>query len=521
MTSDGNWVYVAGAGKVWGIDTTTTPATVLAPISVGSFSEGVAISPNEDFVYVTTVFGRTVEIIPVGGTAVAATIDVSPGNPWGVTATKVGSDVLLYVTATNNGEVTVINASTTAIVTTIDVSDPTSGLSGSTGIAASPDGSNVYVANLTGKQIVAIETATNTVSNRITLTDSPSNVTVNGNGSLVYASVAGEQVAVIDTSGTVPVTYIPLTAPGTDPYDVALTPDGNFLFTTNQAAHTMSIVPIAGGANLAVRIEEPILPPGRTEPRYVAFVPPAPPPPPVDNPPVFDDLEMVCGTTRMPDFGDTVSFEIMASDDNEVTLDVMGLPGTATMNPSLPETVIGTPLVVSSDFSWVATDAGTHEVTFTALDAAGSLATCVVTIEVPEDPDIPFESFVLRFAKVSTRGRFADFFFFRGYFAVDTSDGNDIDLANDPVVIEIESQRFEISPNAFKGYWRGRLFRFKDIVDGAKLLVHITRRGRHGNRYNITVIGWNADLMAKGPMLDMFLQIGNDSGTASKKGRIR
>lgn len=102
--------------------------------------------------------------------------------------------------------------------------------------------------------------------------------------------------------------------------------------------------------------------------------------PPVGSPPV-------CNTTQVATVGSLKTFDAVASDPDAgdlVTLNVVGLPLGATMNPQLPRT--GNP--ISSRFSWTPTanQIGQHVVLFNATSSAGGFALCPVTINVQTQP---------------------------------------------------------------------------------------------------------------------------------------
>ena len=103
---------------------------------------------------------------------------------------------------------------------------------------------------------------------------------------------------------------------------------------------------------------------------------------PIGDPPVFDS-QTPCGTSITANVGNTTNFTVQASDiddGNSVTLNVAGLPPSATMTPALPAK--GNP--VSSTFSWTPTagEAGVYIVTFTATDNTNQQTLCSVTAQV-------------------------------------------------------------------------------------------------------------------------------------------
>ncbi|GJQ60746.1 MAG: hypothetical protein SCALA701_35470 [Candidatus Scalindua sp.] len=112
--------------------------------------------------------------------------------------------------------------------------------------------------------------------------------------------------------------------------------------------------------------------------------------PGTDQPPVFDPppaSRFPCGTTRFIEVGQTLVFDIQASDPDDasvdmITLNVVDLPVGASMNPPLPHGPQASP--VKSTFSWTATrkDSGAHAMTFSVIDDCGNQDLCNMTIKV-------------------------------------------------------------------------------------------------------------------------------------------
>jgi len=103
--------------------------------------------------------------------------------------------------------------------------------------------------------------------------------------------------------------------------------------------------------------------------------------PQVNHAPTFS--QPTCGSTLSVNTGSQLQFTIAASDQDAgdtVTLNASGVPGGASLAPSLP--TAGNP--VSSQLTWTPAlgDAGSHVVTFSATDQASQQAICAVTIDV-------------------------------------------------------------------------------------------------------------------------------------------
>ena len=104
-------------------------------VAAGSYPEGVAITPNGQYVYVTNngvgSNGATVSVISTSSHSVVATIPVG-SVPKGVAITPNGQYV--YVANWGSNSVSVISTATNTVVSTIPVG------TGPVGVAITPNG---------------------------------------------------------------------------------------------------------------------------------------------------------------------------------------------------------------------------------------------------------------------------------------------------------------------------------------------------------------------------------------------
>ena len=122
-----------------------------------------------------------------------------------------------------------ITPSTTA-VTTINVG------SGPEGVAVSPDGSSVWVANLDSDTVSRINTTTNAVT-PITVGSTPFGVVVSPDGSSVWVTNYGS--GTVSRINTTTNAVTPITV-GTNPYGVVVSPDGSSVWVANLGSDTVS-----------------------------------------------------------------------------------------------------------------------------------------------------------------------------------------------------------------------------------------------------------------------------------------
>jgi len=108
------------------------------------------------------------------------------------------------------------------------------------GIAVSPDGTRVYVANINSNTISVISTATNTVLTTISVGQSPLGVCFSPDGKRAYVThITTSSVSVINTSTASVITTVHV---GNYPYGIAASPDGKTVYTANTQASTVTAI---------------------------------------------------------------------------------------------------------------------------------------------------------------------------------------------------------------------------------------------------------------------------------------
>jgi YVTN family beta-propeller protein len=141
----------------------------------------------------------------------------------------------LYVTTYDaNGPVYVASASAHAITSTIPVGQRDHG------VAITPDGSRVLIANLASGTISVINTATNSVIDNITLGGFPTDIAITPDGAAAYVTDAFENVVrvVAIPSGSI-TAVVPV---GAFPVGIATSPDNQSVYVANTGSSTVSVI---------------------------------------------------------------------------------------------------------------------------------------------------------------------------------------------------------------------------------------------------------------------------------------
>ncbi|MES4902205.1 MULTISPECIES: IPT/TIG domain-containing protein [unclassified Streptomyces] len=114
------------------------------------------------------------------------------------------------------------------------------------GVAVSPNGARVYVANQASNTVSVIDPVGNTVTATIPTNTGPSLIAVSPDNTRAYVTQFGDaSLGVIDTATNTVVTNIPV---GAGPIGVAVTPDGTRAYVTNFQDNSVSVVDTATSA---------------------------------------------------------------------------------------------------------------------------------------------------------------------------------------------------------------------------------------------------------------------------------
>jgi YVTN family beta-propeller protein len=242
VNPDGTRVAVANAvtGTVSLINTATNK--VIATIPVGTQAAGVVFDPTGTRFYAVDPIGNSVVAVSLPGNTVGTPIAVGP-NPMLAAIGPVGTPAAgkLYVTNYGNSgignTVSVVNTATNQ-VTTLTVG---AAGAGPMGVAISPDGTRLWVANGSADTVAIVDTTTNTVVNTIPLPSGAVYVAFSPDGHQAYITnrdttntVTVINTANYTTAGTITV--------GQKPGAIAFSPDGSVAYVTNQLDNTVSVI---------------------------------------------------------------------------------------------------------------------------------------------------------------------------------------------------------------------------------------------------------------------------------------
>lgn len=251
VSKDGKLLYVAVSGSPIagpGVDEDSLPppdktkdgiavfdiATnkVLRVITGVSDPEQMDIAEGKLFI-ASEDTGSVVVVDPASGAAVAT---VKTGDePEGVNVSPDGKFV--YVTSEAHHEVTIIDAAALKTVATLEVGERPRNT------AFSADGKRAYVTGENDASITVIDTASHSIVNTVKLADKtirPMDMALPGDGKKLFISGGrAAKVAVVDAASLSLTTTIPV---GQRPWGMAASPDGKRLYTANGPSNDVSVI---------------------------------------------------------------------------------------------------------------------------------------------------------------------------------------------------------------------------------------------------------------------------------------
>jgi phospholipase C len=194
-------------------------------------NKDVMAGAGTTFAYVPGIVGGNVAIFDTSTFALVSAVTSGTTNPYGVAATPDGSQV--WVTESGTNTVSVIPTAGSApnkIAGTIVVGIYPHG------IAITPDGTTAYVANTgpnTGpggsETVSVIDVSTQTVTATVNVGEGPQSVTISPDGSLVFVTCADGVYVIRASSGSVGKVREELR----NPHGVAVSPDGTHAYVTD------------------------------------------------------------------------------------------------------------------------------------------------------------------------------------------------------------------------------------------------------------------------------------------------
>ncbi len=183
VTPDGEFVYVANFGNDNVSVIRTSDNTVIDTVDVGVDPAGVAI-PNDTSVFVANSNSDTVSVIQTSDNTVVDTVAVGE-VPTGVAATSDGDFV--YVSNNAQDTISVIQTSDNTVVST-GAGDSPVGIASGDAPGEQGGGAAMFVANQGSNTVSVILVPSNIVIDEIDVGDAPTGIAVTPDGISVYVA---------------------------------------------------------------------------------------------------------------------------------------------------------------------------------------------------------------------------------------------------------------------------------------------------------------------------------------------
>jgi YVTN family beta-propeller protein len=230
----------------------TATNQVVATISVGSTPCDIAITPDGIQAYVKNCGNSTVSVINMVANRVQATVPIGrrgdSGNAPSTMAITLGYSTMaitpdgaqVYVANILNNTVSVISTAINRRIATVLVGEWPEA------VAITPDGTKVYVANGDSGSISVIDTAVNQVIATVSVGIYPTAVAITPDGTKVYVVNEGSgSISVIDITTNQVTATIWTGGDYTSSSRIAITPDGTKAYVANVTLGTFSVIDIA------------------------------------------------------------------------------------------------------------------------------------------------------------------------------------------------------------------------------------------------------------------------------------
>ncbi len=241
VTPDGRRVLVSrtAAGSVAVITAETfESAGSQVHVAVGSGPRGVAVTPDGRYAFVANFEDDSVSQIALSSMTVTATHAVGSG-PWGVAAFYDDAAATHRVYVANHLDNSVSVITTEAITRIENVGN------GPLGLALTPDGQWLYVANYNDDTVAVIRTSDHSLFDVVRVGDGPFGVAVGMQGESVFVSNSfSDSVSVIRVSDNlIERTY----AVGFQPMGVAAPVNGDYAYVVNSRSNSVTRIGHADG----------------------------------------------------------------------------------------------------------------------------------------------------------------------------------------------------------------------------------------------------------------------------------
>ena len=191
VAADANFAYLANMDGPGLTIVSLASNTVAANVNIPGGGHSLALSPRGDRVYVTNS-NANVYVVDFASRIVVDTIPV-PAGPWGIAFRNTATDSLMYVSSRNGGSISEVDTKTGNVLRAFNVGGRPHGL------AISPDGARLYVADNAGDRVRLVSTADGSIIDDVLL-NGAFGIAISPDGATVYVTTDDNRIAVINTA---------------------------------------------------------------------------------------------------------------------------------------------------------------------------------------------------------------------------------------------------------------------------------------------------------------------------------
>jgi len=250
----GTRLYVAGDNSRISIYDILHNNIYIGYIQLSSEATDMKLSPDGRWLFVSNADGITIvdvkENVPVNKIEITSMSNGGPAVPMALTCSPDGKKIYVALWANDAGEVVAIDAYTRQPSERAMVGHAP------TGIAISPDGRKLFVANNNSGDVAVLSTSPLKLLDRVSVGVSPARVAVSPDGKKVYVTCKGNGTLAILSGETGK--YTGSVTVGKMPLGLAVTGDGSRIYVANNGDGDVSIIDAKTGHELRRTTPQPL-----------------------------------------------------------------------------------------------------------------------------------------------------------------------------------------------------------------------------------------------------------------------
>jgi YVTN family beta-propeller protein len=227
ISPDGSSLWVLGGANIYQYSTSTH--SLLNTVALSGVAQHLVMSPDGTKIYAAFYAATGVAVVNTS-TATRTSVITTLANPWGIAISPDGAYV--YV-AEAGGNLQKISTSNDTVVTSVVLSGALRD------IETSPDGTLLYVCNYGGGSLVKVNASDLSVNSSLSMTP-PTFVSISPDGSIAYVGLYVTSSANLLKVSTANMTLTTTITGFSSAGDASFSSDGLYLYVSNSTSNTVS-----------------------------------------------------------------------------------------------------------------------------------------------------------------------------------------------------------------------------------------------------------------------------------------